>query len=541
MSLVRNTFVQTGMTLLSRVLGFARDLILSNVLGAGPISDAFYAAQRFPNLFRRFFAEGAFAQAFTPLYAKSLAAEDGGHAESDQIASAAFSFVGAAAALFAIAAQIAMPWIYMGLFAGYRDQPAVFDFAVLMAQITMPYLVCMTMAALFQGVLNAKGRFALAAFAPTLLNLCLLAAMSPFLFAADVTDPQVKRDAAMVASIATTVAGVFQAGLLWWGCGRSGAHIRLHMPKYTPEVKRLIGLAVPGAIAGSAMQINIMISQALASLEQGAISYLYNADRLYQLPLGLIGVAVGLALLPRLAKAVAAKDEAGGLKALDEAVALSMAFTLPAAAALLVMPFFLMNGFWVRGAFTVEDARMTADALFHFAWGVPAFVLVKVFAPAFFAREDTVRPMRYAIITVAVNTVLGAALFFSLQSLGMHGFVGLAIATSTASWLNVLMLANVLVKEGVYRPSGAALSRLLRLGVATLLMGAALGFAAFNQQRVIELILGSKELAVVIVTFVGFCFYAVCALAIGAVRLSELKNALRREPGAPVVNSGGEG
>jgi putative peptidoglycan lipid II flippase len=538
MSLVRNTFIQSGLTLVSRVLGLARDLALSAILGAGPVADAFYAALRFPNLFRRFFAEGAFSQAFVPLYAKALATEDDGHGESDRIASEALSFILAAAAGFMILAQIAMPWIYLAIFSGYADDPPVFGFAVLLAQITMPYLVCMTLAALFAGVLNAKGKFALAAAAPTLLNVALLAAVGPFVLGG--TDPENQRTAALVAAAAVTLAGIAQAGILWWGCARSGAHLRLSWPKLTPDVKKLFALAIPGAIAGSGLQINILVSQTLASNEPGAITYLYNADRLYQLPLGLIGVAVGLALLPRLAKAVALDDEAGGRKALDEAIALSMAFTLPAAAALAAMPFFLMNGFWVRGAFTEEDARLTAQALFHFGWGTPAFVLVKVLAPAFFAREDTKRPMRYALIGVGINIALGAALFFWLRGMGMPGFVGLAIATSVAAWVNVALLWTTLIREGRYRPSGAALSRVFRIVLATAALAALLAFAEWRQADLIAAFGGVKEIAVLSVSGGGFLVYALIAIVLRAVTLGELKGAFRREKGAPAVRMDGE-
>jgi len=540
MSLVRNTLVQTGLTLVSRIMGFARDLAISAMLGAGPVADAFYAALRFPNLFRRFFAEGAFSQAFVPLYTKALTGDDGAHHESDRIASEAMSFLLALTAGVVIFAQVAMPWIYWALFAGYRGQPTTFDFAVLLAQVTMPYLSCMTLAALFSGVLNAKGRFALSAAAPTILNACLLMSVAPFLVLGDPHAPQVQRAAALSAAAGVTVAGIVQALALWWGCARTGARLRLGPPRLTQDVRRLFALAIPGAIAGSGTQINIMVSQALASLEPGAISYLYSADRLYQLPLGLIGVAVGLALLPRLARAAAAGDEAEGRRSLDEAVALSMAFTMPAAAALMAMPYFLMNGFWVRGAFTQADARLTAEALFHFGWGVPAFVLIKVFAPAFFAREDTVRPMRYALIGVGANVALGAGLFFALRASGQHGFVGLAVATSVASWFNVALLASTLLRDGHYRPSAEAIGRLGRIGCATAAMAAAIGAGAFQQDAVIRLLFGSKELAVLVVALAGSAVYAVAALALGAVRPSEVRAALRREQG-PALPSGEDG
>lgn len=332
-----------------------------------------------------------------------------------------------------------------------------------------------------------------------------------------------------------TVAGVLQAGLLWWGCQRQGVALKLHLPRLSPEVKHLIALAIPGAIAGSGVQINILVSQALASIEPGAIAYLYNADRLYQLPLGLIGVAVGLALLPRLARSVAQGDEQGGRQALDEAVTLSMAFTLPAAAALMAMPYFLMLGFWVRGAFTAEDARATADALFHFGWGTPAFVLIKVFAPAFFAREDTLRPMRFAVIGVIANIAFGSALFFGLRALGYGGFVGLAIGTSLAAWINVALLMGTLMREGRYAPAPEAAGRLMRVALATGIMTFALALAASQRETLIAATLNSKELAVLLVCLAGMVVYAVAALATGAVRPSELRRALRREAPPPGV------
>jgi putative peptidoglycan lipid II flippase len=386
----------------------------------------------------------------------------------------------------------------------------------------MPYLVGMAMASLFSGVLNSAGRFALSAFAPTLLNLVILAAVLPF------SDPY---QAAYAASIGVTIAGVLQAVVLAFGMARLGVKLRFALPRWTPDLQRIVAVAVPGAIAGSAMQINIVVSQILASLEVGAKSWLAFADRLYQLPLGLIGVAIGIAILPRLARATQAKDSGEEARTLDEAVTLSMALTLPAAAALGFAPFFLMDGFWTRGAFTSEDARMSALALQQFAWGVPAFVLVKVFTPPFFAREDSRRPMQFALATVGLNVLLGASLFFALRTAGAPGFVGLAIGTSVASWANVVLLSFTLARRGMYRLGAQAGSRLVRIGLATALMGAAIGAAAYFRPALVDL-LWNKEIAVIVVCAAGFLFYAVLAFAFGAVRMSEIRDALRRAPAA---------
>lgn len=527
MSLARNTLVQTGFTLLSRILGYARDRAISNVIGANAIGDAFATAQMFPNLFRRIFAEGAFTQAFVPVYA--VTQRERGEGAAAGVAAQSLSVLLLATIALTIVAQVAMPWIMLAIHGGYADQPDIFAYAILLTQITMPYLVGMSAAALFSGVLNTAGRFALSAAAPIFLNLCILVAIIP------APDPQT---AALWGAIAIAIAGVVQALLLWWGCSRIGMRIRLRRPALTPDVKRILVLMGPAVFAGSATQINVFVSQALASFEEGAKSWLYAADRLYQLPLGLIGVAIGVALLPRLSRAVASGDGADETRALDEAVGLSMAFTLPAAAAFLVMPYFLMVGFWVGGEFTEADARATADALFHYAWGVPAFVLTRILAPPFFARQDTRRPMRFALASVVANIILGASFFFGLRAAGAEGYVGLAIATSAAAWINVILLAGALLRERTWAPTAAANARLLRILIATLIMSAALALAALNREAVLApferaLPFGGKELAILAVSAGGFLVFAIFALLLRAVTFGEIRRALVRDRAQP--------
>lgn len=535
MSLARNTLVQTSFTLLSRVLGYARDRAISNVIGANAIGDAFATAQMFPNLFRRIFAEGAFTQAFVPVYARTQREQGEGAAAG--VASQSLSVLLLATVALTIIAQIAMPWIMLVIHGGYADQPDIFAYAIILTQITMPYLVGMSAAALFSGVLNTAGRFALSAAAPIFLNLCILAAIVP------APDP---RTAAMWGAIAIAVAGVVQALLLWWGCLRLGVRLGLRAPALTPDVKRILVLMGPAVFAGSATQINVFVSQALSSFEEGAKSWLYAADRLYQLPLGLIGVAIGVALLPRLSRAVADGDGGEETRAIDEAVGLSMAFTLPAAAAFLVMPFFLMHGFWTGGEFADSDARATANALFHYGWGVPAFVLVRILAPPFFARQDTKRPMRFALASVVANVVLGAGFFFGLRAAGAPGYVGLAIATSAAAWVNVILLAGALLRERTWVPTPAAQARLARIAAATLIMAAALAYVAGLREAIeapfaAALPIGGKELAVLTVSAGGFLLFVLAAFALRAVTVSEIRRAFQRVPGGAGLPPGAEG
>lgn len=531
MSLARNTFVQTGLTLGSRVLGFARDLALNARFGQGPMMDAFATALMFPNLFRRLFAEGAFAQAFVPIYGKVR--EEEGEEAAARVASQTMSFLMAVVVAFCILAQIVLPWLMPVLLSAYRDDPGIMRLATLVTQLTMPYLACMTLAALLSGILNTWGRFALAAGVPVLLNVCTIV---PLVLLDD------KRDALVGASIAVTVAGVLQAGLLWWGVGRLGVGLKFGAPSFSPVVRRVLVLAIPGALAGGATQINSLVSQILTGSDAGARAVLYNADRLYQLPLGLVGVAVGLALVPRLTRAFVANDDDGARRTLDDGVTLSMAFTVPAAAALIVMPFFIIDATVTRGAFTSDDARRTAEVLRHFGWGVPAFVLAKVLTPPFFARQDTQRPMRYAFATVATTVALGAALFFGLQRVGVDGVIGLAVATSLGAWLNVVLLSSTLAREGTWRVSPALRGRLMRLAVATAIMAAVLGLCALNYPALSDL-LWRKEIAILVVCFVGAAVYLAAALAVRAVTLAELRGALRREAGpqVPSLPGGSDG
>jgi putative peptidoglycan lipid II flippase len=290
------------------------------------------------------------------------------------------------------------------------------------------------------------------------------------------------------------------------------------------------------------VQINSAVSNILTGTGQGASAVLYNAERLYQLPIGLIGVAVGMALVPRLSRYFADTDHASADRSMDDGIALSMAFTLPAALALLIMPYFILDGIVTRGEFDQDDARRTAEVLRQFSWGVPAFVLAKVFTPPFFARQRTKQPAQFAIISVVVNTIVGATLWFWLPTVRIDGeqvdgAIGLAIATSIAGWINVFLLAGTLAKEGVYRMSARAWGRMARLGLACGVMAAFISVCAFEYPLLARVLI-SKEIAAVLVSAVGFGIFVICALLFRAVTLSEIRSSLRREKGAPGAQGG---
>ena len=521
----KSSAVFGGMTLLSRLAGFARDIVITAALGASvsPAADAYYTALNFPNLFRRIFAEGAFAAAFVPAYSRKLKTE--GSAAADQVATDALAVIATATLVLTIIAQLAMPWLMTIINVGFLDDPARFKLAVVLTQITMPYLPCMAVAALLSGVLNARGRFIVSGAYPILMNVIMLAAVLP------VTGGPVA--SATAASWSVIVAGIAQAALCWWGVRKAGANIRIRMPRMTPAVKAIVITAIPAVIGNSATQINVFISGNLSSFVNGGRTWLATADRLYQLPLGLVGVAIGIALLPRLSAAVATGDARQQQASMDEAMILSMALTLPAAAALMGMPLFLIDGLFTRGEFLSIDAQNTAKALFQFGWGVPAFVLIRILAPGFYARGDTKSPMRFALVSVAVNAVVAIGLFF-----GGMGVPGIAAAVSAAAWSNALLLAASLWRREHYRPDKATLSRLVRILGASIGLGVLVALCSWARpsiEGVVGQVLamvgtdhGIKELSMLLVVGVGGMAYVALAFLTRAVTPAEVKRLLRR-------------
>jgi putative peptidoglycan lipid II flippase len=527
--MIRSSLINSSLTMVSRVMGFARDLAITATMGASAsvAADAYNTALMFPNVFRRIFAEGAFASAFVPAYAKSLARD--GEEAADILAADAMAVLTTATLAIMIVAELGMTYIMYVISPGYAHDPhdpthIKFDLAVTLTRVTMPYLPFMAIYAHLSGVLNARGRFIFSAGAPTILNLVMLIAVLGF-GRGDATA------AAHAAAWGVFVAGVLQAALLWWGVSRSGGRVDFRWPRLTPEIKALIWLAVPGAFAASATQINILISNVLASRVNGARSWLATADRLYQLPLGLVGVAIGVALLPRLSTAVQSGDSTESQSAMDEAIVMALALTLPAAAALMAMPYFLIDALFTRNEFHVVDAQQTAAALFHYGWGVPAFVLIRILAPAFFARQDTKSPMRFALISVAVNIVFGIGLF------KLVGFQGIAAATAIAAWINVIQMVTTLMRRGHYSPTPDTVTRLAKLLAASVALGVLMALAQALRPYYEHQIFHFKEVSVAVVSVLSLAAYAALLFAFHAVTPTEVRAALKRSQKAKGVEN----
>jgi putative peptidoglycan lipid II flippase len=459
MSLLKNFATVGSATATSRVLGFIRDIFIAAALGTGAVADAFFVAQRLPNLFRRLFAEGAFASAFVPLFTRSHESE--GEDAAFRFAEESLAGLAAALVVVTILAEIAMVWLTFALAPGFAQDPDKFSLAVLLSRIAFPYLLLISLATLLAGALNGLNRFAAAAFSQSLLNVVLIAALVFLWLNGEVGTTR----AGVLLTISITIGGVLQLAFLVFACRRAGIRIRLVRPRWTAGVKRLTALAGPSVIAGGVTQINIVVGTIIASLQAGAVSWLYYADRLYQLPLGIVGIAIGIVLLPDLARALRAGRDAEAQHAQNRAIEFAAALTLPATVALLVIPGAIISVLFERGVFSAADTAATAPALAAYAAGLPAFVAIKVLQPAYFAREDTRTPMRAGIVSMLVNVVCAIGLFF------LFGHVGIASATSIAAWVNTLLLLVPLVRNGQLRADAAMKRRLPLMAVAAVGMG----------------------------------------------------------------------
>ncbi|MCU0733808.1 MAG: murein biosynthesis integral membrane protein MurJ, partial [Hyphomonas sp.] len=325
-----------------------------------------------------------------------------------------------------IIAEIGMPFFMYGLAPGFDAQPEKFDLAVLLTRITMPYLLCMCLVALMSGALNSVGKFAESSSVSIVLNLAMMSATLVSLYLGYNAGPE----AGIIQAWGVFAAGVLQLWLLMWGMKRNGLSLKLRRPRWTPDLRKLWQLGVPGIISGGVTQLNIAIGTVIASMQPGAVSHLYYADRIYELPLAIVGIAVGVVLLPAISRSLRSGDHAAVTDSQNRSLEFAMMLTIPAAVAIAIMPAEIVGVLFQRGAFTAQDTATTAAVLGLFALGLPAFVMIKVFSPAFFAREDTKTPMRYATISLTANTLGSIALFYLFRAWGWQPELGIAIATS---------------------------------------------------------------------------------------------------------------
>ena len=520
-------FLTVGMwTLLSRIMGFVRDIMIASYLGAGPVAEAFLVAFSLPNMFRRFFAEGAFNTAFVPMFSKKVESDDA----PLRFANDTFAALGSFLILLTLLGQLFMPWLVLMMASGFWGD-ARFDLTVAFGRIAFGYVLFISLAALLSGVLNATGRFAAAAAAPALLNVILisllvlaesgrLADVAIVAAAQDLSLQGLHHGSLLVWGV--LLAGFAQFALVWKAAARAGFPLRPRLPRITPEIKALAIIAGPAMLAGGVVQINLLVGRQIASFFDGAIVWLSLADRMYQLPLGVVGIAIGIVLLPDLSRRLRAGDDSGGKDALSRAAEISMALTIPSAVGLMVILTPLMTVLFERGAFTPDDTAATAAALVVYAIGLPAFVLQKVLQPLYFARENTKTPFKYALVAMIVNAAVAISLAMTI------GYLGAAIGTTVAGWVMVWLLARGTSALGdVAQFDSRFRRRIWRICAASAVMGIALWFTSLALAPMLALA-GWRTVALALLMAVGIITYFGSGHLIGAFHLSEFRRAVRR-------------
>ncbi len=461
MNLLKATGTIGGLTMVSRMLGFVRDMIGSRLLGASNANDAFNLAFLLPNIFRRLFAEGAFSSGFVPLFSRRL--ESGGHEDAQTFSNDILAVFMPALLLVTVVFVIAMPGVLTLVASSYKDTPGKFELAVELTRWTFPYLLFISLVALLSGVLNSLTRFAVAAFAPALLNIALIIAL--------VVAPPGNAATVKAMAIAVLIGGIAQFLLCWVAVRRAGVKLHFGRPRMTPAVRELVVLILPATAAAGVYQISQLFYGYFSTrLGEGALTNLSYADRLNQLPLSIIGTALGVAILPSISQAIERKDEAGAADVQARAFDLAMLLTLPATLALMVAAGPIIGALFQGGEYSVADARTTGNILAILVTGLPAYVLVKVLTPAFYARKNVKTPVKIAMSVLLLSV---PANFLLIPHLGIYS---LATVTSAGAWINFTLLFGILYANRHFRLPGWLVSRVARQLAAALAMAATLYF-----------------------------------------------------------------
>jgi putative peptidoglycan lipid II flippase len=516
MTLGRAIAVIGGFTMISRLLGFIRDMAIARFVGTGPVADAFFIALKLPNFFRSLFAEGAFASTFVPLFTAERV--KGGVAEATAFAREAQAALLTVLVPFVALSIIAMPVVVSAIAPGLSGSPQTITWAVEFSRITFPYLLFISLVALYGGALNGLEKFGHAAATPIVLNLTMLVAL--FALTPLLPNP----------GYALSI-GVFAAGIAQWlwlliACQRAGISLRPRLPVLSPRVRRMLVLIVPSAIGAGAYQINAMLDVVWSSyLPHGTISVLYYADRINQLPLGIVGIAIGTSLLPLLSRQLREGSTDAAMANHNRAVEFGLLFSLPAMAALATLALPIMATLFEGGRFGAADSLRAAQALQAYALGLPAFILVKAFSAGFYARQDTRTPLAVALSSIALNTALNIAFLWSTEL--QH--IGVALASSIAGWLNVTLLAALLLRRGHLVLDARLKSRAWRIAIAAVVMGAVLWFAVRYTGDVFAGPFMGRWPMLAALCVGGAALYAAMGTILGVIRVAEIRSLLRRQ------------
>jgi putative peptidoglycan lipid II flippase len=497
-------------TLVSRVFGLIRDIFLARYLGDGTVAQAFVVAQSLPNMFRRFFAEGAFNFAFVPMFAKKVEAGE----DAEGFARDAFWGMAAFLSVFSIIAILAMPGLVVMMASGFIGDER-FDVAVTLGRIAFAYILFISLTALLSGMLNARGRFVVTSVVTVLMSATMIAGM--------ILADRLGWDMGRTLAWSVTLSGFLQLLATWAAVRHLGYRLRFRWPHLTPDLKRLAIIAAPAVLAGGVVQINLIVGRQVASMTDGAVVWLYNADRIYQLPLGVVGIAIGIVLLPDLSRRLRAEDHEGSRASFNRGTEFALLLTLPAAVALMVIAWPIISVLFQRGEYGPEATLNTALALAVYGAGLPAFVLHKVLQPLFYAREDTRSPFRYAVWSMVVNAALAVGL------LPLIGWLAAAIATTVSAWVMVWQLWRGSRAMGdAVRFDDRFLYRLPRMALASALMGGVLWGMSVALAGPLATP-GIRTAALGAMVLVSMVVYFGTVLTIGGMSWVELKGAFRRQ------------
>jgi putative peptidoglycan lipid II flippase len=486
-----------GFTLLSRISGFIRDIILAAVLGAGPVADAFFVALRLPNHFRAIFAEGAFNAAFVPAYARIR--EEGGAVRAGQFADRIFTLLLASQIVLLAIAMVFTPAVINVLAPGFSRDPQRFALAVELTRITFPYLLLVTLVTLYGGILNALQRFAAAAAAPIFLNLSLIIALALAAFFPT---------AGHAAAWGVLAAGILEFLLVAGDASLAGVLTRFRWPDLDADVRRFFRALGPAIIGSAGVQLALFADTIIASfLPTGALSALYYADRINQLPIGVIGIAAGTVILPEMSRLIAAGDQHRAAQSQNRAIEFTLLLSIPCVVAFFVIPDLIMRALFMRGAFTAADAEAAGRTLTAYAFGLLPFVLIRSAVATFFARGDTATPVKAALFAAAVNIA------FKVLLMGPLAQVGLALATSIGAWINLGLVIWFARRAGHLSRDARLQQSIVRLAIAGVVLTAAIWLGHAPVVRWLATWGGPRDLVVLaILTAIGAIVYGATLL-----------------------------
>ncbi len=501
--LMRNFSIVGLWTLVSRILGFIRDILIATFLGSGPVAEAFLLAFTIPNMFRRLFAEGAFNTAFIPMLSQKLEKKN----NPEKFASDALSVLIATLLILTAIAELIMPLIVFGTASGFSSDSR-FDLSVNFGRIMFPYVFLISLSAFLGGILNSLNKYSVAAATPLLLNLFFIFAM--------VIAYIYELDFGWALTFCVPLAGASQLGLTILFLKKEAFLIQLKMPRLTPEVRRLIKIAFPAALAGGVIQINLLVGRQVASYFEGAVAWLNYADRIFQLPLGVIGIAIGVVLLPGLSKSKIKNHVKDSNNIINRSTEFALFLTLPATCALLLIPYPIVATLFERGAFNTIDSINTSKALFIYAIGLPAFVFQKIFSTIYFSKGDTKSPFKFAVVGMLTNLILAISLT------GVIGYLAPAVGTTISGWLVAILLWRE-SKRFHFRFDAKFWKVIVKILIACFALSIYISVTVYFLSSIL-IILTTKTFSFIIIIFSSSLFYFFTCGVLG------LKNLFIREP-----------